>query len=88
MSSLTADVVVVGLGVGGESVAGQLAAPRLEVVGLEAELVGGECPSWACIPSKMMLRAAHLLAETRRVPSGGRGRRHRSRLGAGGQAHP
>ena len=30
-------------------------------------MVGGECPYWACIPSKMMIRAGNLLAETRRV---------------------
>ncbi|QYJ05696.1 NAD(P)/FAD-dependent oxidoreductase [Nocardioides panacisoli] len=62
------EVIVVGLGVGGESVAGSLAAAGVDVVGIEAELVGGECPYWACIPTKMMVRAADLLAETRRVP--------------------
>ena len=62
------DVVVVGLGPGGEDVAGALAEAGLSVVGVEAELVGGECPYWACIPSKMMIRAANLLAEARRVP--------------------
>jgi pyruvate/2-oxoglutarate dehydrogenase complex dihydrolipoamide dehydrogenase (E3) component len=35
---------------------------------VEAKLVGGECPYWACIPSKMMIRAANLLAEARRIP--------------------
>jgi pyruvate/2-oxoglutarate dehydrogenase complex dihydrolipoamide dehydrogenase (E3) component len=38
------------------------------VVGVDAELVGGECPYWGCVPSKMMIRAADLLAEARRVP--------------------
>jgi pyruvate/2-oxoglutarate dehydrogenase complex dihydrolipoamide dehydrogenase (E3) component len=61
------DVVVVGMGVGGEAVAGQLATAGLEVLGVEKELVGGECPYWGCIPSKMMVRAAGLVAETRRV---------------------
>jgi len=41
MSGFTADVVVVGLGVCGESVVGQLAASGLDVVGIEVELVGG-----------------------------------------------
>jgi pyruvate/2-oxoglutarate dehydrogenase complex dihydrolipoamide dehydrogenase (E3) component len=61
------DVVVIGLGVGGEEAAGRLAEAGLNVVGLEPRLVGGECPYWGCIPSKMMIRAANLIAETRRV---------------------
>jgi pyruvate/2-oxoglutarate dehydrogenase complex dihydrolipoamide dehydrogenase (E3) component len=61
------DVVVVGLGVGGEEVAGRLAEAGLRVVGIEHRLVGGECPYWGCIPSKMMIRAATLLAEARRI---------------------
>ena len=61
------DVVVIGLGPAGESVAGQLAEAGLNVVGIEASLVGGECPYWGCIPSKMMIRAANALAEVRRV---------------------
>jgi pyruvate/2-oxoglutarate dehydrogenase complex dihydrolipoamide dehydrogenase (E3) component len=61
------DVVVIGMGVGGEAVAGQLAEAGLAVVGIENKLVGGECPYWGCIPTKMMIRAANLLAETRRV---------------------
>ena len=62
-----ADVVVVGLGPGTEDVAGRLAEAGLDVVGVEAELVGGECPYWGCVPSKMMIRAGNLLAEARRV---------------------
>ncbi|HZU71306.1 MAG TPA: NAD(P)/FAD-dependent oxidoreductase [Acidimicrobiales bacterium] len=67
MTDLAADVVVVGLGPGGEHVAGVLAEEGLEVVGIEHRLVGGECPYWGCVPSKMMIRAANALAETRRV---------------------
>ncbi len=62
------DAIVVGLGPGGEEVAGSLAEAGLEVAGIEAELVGGECPYWGCIPSKMIVRAADLLAEGRRIP--------------------
>jgi pyruvate/2-oxoglutarate dehydrogenase complex dihydrolipoamide dehydrogenase (E3) component len=61
------DVVVIGLGVGGEEASGRLAEAGLNVVGLEPRLVGGECPYFGCVPSKMMIRAANLIAETRRV---------------------
>ncbi|MEV4809459.1 dihydrolipoyl dehydrogenase family protein [Micromonospora avicenniae] len=67
MESEQVDVIVVGLGVGGEEVAGRLAEAGLSVVGIERDLVGGECPYWGCIPSKMMIRAANALAEARRV---------------------
>jgi pyruvate/2-oxoglutarate dehydrogenase complex dihydrolipoamide dehydrogenase (E3) component len=63
-----ADVVVIGMGPGGEDVAGRLAEAGLAVVGIEKELVGGECPYWGCVPSKMMIRAGNLLAEARRIP--------------------
>ncbi|MDQ6708982.1 MAG: NAD(P)/FAD-dependent oxidoreductase [Candidatus Dormibacteraeota bacterium] len=62
------DVVVIGLGVGGEAVATQLAEAGLHVIGIEKRLVGGECPYWGCIPSKMMIRGADLLTEGRRIP--------------------
>lgn len=62
-----ADIVVIGMGPGGEQLAGQLASDGLAVVGIEANLVGGECPYYGCIPSKMMIRAADALAEARRV---------------------
>lgn len=58
---------MIGLGPGGEEVAGRLAEAGLAVVGVERELVGGECPYWGCVPSKMIIRGANLLAEARRV---------------------
>ena len=67
MPARTVDVIVVGLGPGGEDAAGKLAQAGLDVVGIDAELVGGECPYWGCVPSKMMIRAANLLTEARRV---------------------
>src|SRR3954465_11299975 len=63
----TFDVIVIGLGPGGEHVAGSLAEGGLRVLGVDRRLVGGECPYWGCIPSKMMVRAADALAEARRV---------------------
>jgi pyruvate/2-oxoglutarate dehydrogenase complex dihydrolipoamide dehydrogenase (E3) component len=62
------DVAVIGMGPGGEYAAGALAEAGLHVTAIEDRLVGGECPYWGCIPSKMMIRAGNLIAETRRVP--------------------
>jgi pyruvate/2-oxoglutarate dehydrogenase complex dihydrolipoamide dehydrogenase (E3) component len=62
------DVVVIGMGPGGEYAAGTLAEAGLHVTAVEERLVGGECPYFGCVPSKMMIRAGNLIAETRRVP--------------------
>ena len=61
------DLVVIGLGPGGEHLATEAAKAGLNVVGIDERLVGGECPYWGCIPSKMAIRAADLLADARRV---------------------
>ncbi|MEU6130190.1 NAD(P)/FAD-dependent oxidoreductase [Saccharopolyspora sp. NPDC047091] len=68
MAAEEVDVVVIGMGPGGEDVAGRLATAGLDVVAVEARQVGGECPYYACIPTKMMVRAADALGEARRVP--------------------
>ena len=65
----TCDVVVVGLGPGGEHAATELAKAGLEVVGLDERLVGGECPYFGCVPTKMMIAAATTLREAGRVPA-------------------
>ncbi|MCM0622122.1 dihydrolipoyl dehydrogenase family protein [Nocardioides bruguierae] len=63
----TVDVVVLGMGSGGEHVAHKLLDAGLEVAGVEAGLVGGECPFWGCTPSKLLIRSADALAEARRA---------------------
>ncbi|NLF13252.1 MAG: NAD(P)/FAD-dependent oxidoreductase [Anaerolineaceae bacterium] len=62
-----ADVIVLGVGTCGEDLSLRLLGAGLDVIGIEAALVGGECPYWACLPSKMMIRAANALQEARRV---------------------
>ena len=69
MSTNEFDVIVIGMGPGGEDLAGQLAVAGLQVLGIESHLVGGECPYYGCIPSKMIIRAADLLQEGRRINS-------------------
>jgi pyruvate/2-oxoglutarate dehydrogenase complex dihydrolipoamide dehydrogenase (E3) component len=61
------DLVVIGMGPGGEHIAEELARAGLAVAGIEDRLLGGECPYWGCVPSKMMIRAANLLTEGRRI---------------------
>ena len=61
------DVIVLGVGTCGEDLSLRLLGAGLKVVGIETALVGGECAYWACLPSKMMIRAANILQEARRV---------------------
>src|SRR6476469_10488241 len=63
----TVDLVVIGAGPGGEALASGAAGAGLDLVVVDKHLVGGECPYYGCIPSKMMLRAADALGEAGRV---------------------
>ena len=61
------DVIVLGMGPGGEVVASKLLAGGKRVAVLERELIGGECGYWACIPSKTLLRPPEVRAGARRA---------------------
>jgi len=61
------DVIIVGMGVGGEAAAGRLLAAGRRVAIIERELIGGECAYWACIPSKTLLRGPEVRAEASRA---------------------
>ena len=67
VTEATVDLVLIGAGPGGEALATGAAKAGLQVVVVDRHLVGGECPYYGCIPSKMMIRAADALAEARRV---------------------
>lgn len=61
------DVVVLGMGPGGEVAASQLLSAGKRVAVVERELIGGECGYWACIPSKTLLRPPEARTATQRA---------------------
>jgi pyruvate/2-oxoglutarate dehydrogenase complex dihydrolipoamide dehydrogenase (E3) component len=67
MTALEVDLVVIGTGPGGEALATGAAKTGLKVVAVDKHLVGGECPYYGCIPTKMMVRASDAVAEVRRA---------------------
>lgn len=62
------DVVILGAGAVGENVADRVIQGGLTAVVVEAELVGGECSYWACMPSKALLRSGTALHGAQTVP--------------------
>jgi pyruvate/2-oxoglutarate dehydrogenase complex dihydrolipoamide dehydrogenase (E3) component len=61
------DVIVIGAGAVGENVADRAVQGGLTVVLVEAELVGGECSYWACMPSKALLRSGEAVRAAKAV---------------------
>ena len=62
MAAREFDLIVIGAGVSGENVADRAVQGGLTAALVEAELVGGECSYWACMPSKALLRAGSALS--------------------------
>jgi pyruvate/2-oxoglutarate dehydrogenase complex dihydrolipoamide dehydrogenase (E3) component len=62
------DVIVIGAGSAGEVLASRLASAGMSVVVVEDRLVGGQCPFWACMPAKALLRPGQVVAEAAGVP--------------------
>jgi pyruvate/2-oxoglutarate dehydrogenase complex dihydrolipoamide dehydrogenase (E3) component len=67
MTTTDFDLIVLGLGPGGEELASRVAETGRSVLGIDERLLGGECPYFGCIPSKMILRGAELVEDARRV---------------------
>ncbi|KAI1849633.1 hypothetical protein JX266_004582 [Neoarthrinium moseri] len=53
----TFDVIVIGSGWAGRTLAPRVVKAGMSVVIIESELVGGDCPFWACVPSKVLLES-------------------------------
>lgn len=65
----TWDVIVIGAGPPGENAAQYAIAGSDRTAALvEAELVGGECSYWACMPSKALLRPVEAADAARSLP--------------------
>lgn len=63
----TFDVICIGSGWAGRVLASRVAASGLKSLVIETELIGGDCPFWACVPSKALLRPAESLEDSRQV---------------------
>jgi pyruvate/2-oxoglutarate dehydrogenase complex dihydrolipoamide dehydrogenase (E3) component len=63
----TYDLIVIGAGAVGENVADYATRSGLKVALVEAELVGGECSYWACMPSKALLRSTAVVRAAKSV---------------------
>jgi dihydrolipoamide dehydrogenase len=65
------EVVIIGAGPAGETVASRTADAGLRTAIVERELIGGECAYWACIPSKTLLRPGEVVGEAVRTAGTG-----------------
>ncbi|MDZ4180823.1 MAG: dihydrolipoyl dehydrogenase [Coriobacteriia bacterium] len=58
-------ITILGGGPGGYAAAFEAARLGAEVTLVEKERLGGTCLNWGCIPTKTILRSAHIVADTR-----------------------
>lgn len=65
------DLIVIGSGAGGSVAADIVASAGKRVAIIEADLMGGQCPNWGCVPSKALLEAAKVLNTARGAESFG-----------------
>lgn len=63
----TFDVICIGSGWAGRVAAARVVKAGLTALIIEQELVGGDCPFWACVPSKAILRPNEALEAARAV---------------------
>ncbi|MBL9136191.1 MAG: mercuric reductase [Verrucomicrobiales bacterium] len=61
------DLVVIGAGTAGLVTAAGAATLGARVALVERHLMGGDCLNFGCVPSKSLLRSAHVAAELRRA---------------------
>lgn len=71
MANQRFEVVIIGAGPAGETVASRTADAGLRTAIVERELIGGECAYWACIPSKTLLRPGEVVGEAVRTAGTG-----------------
>jgi pyruvate/2-oxoglutarate dehydrogenase complex dihydrolipoamide dehydrogenase (E3) component len=67
MAETEYDVIVIGAGAIGENVADRAVQGGMRTAIVEAELVGGDCSYWACMPSKALLRSGAALRAAQSV---------------------
>src|ERR1700712_3087899 len=67
MTTTEYDLIVIGAGAVGENVADRAVQGGLTTLIIEAELVGGECSYWACMPSKALLRSGMVYRAAQKV---------------------
>ena len=58
------DVLVLGSGAGGKSIAWAMAREGKRTAVVERKLIGGSCPNIACLPSKNIIHTAKIASLT------------------------